>query len=141
MSEDQKWFDELEETLVEEARKTYSAKVMDHFENPRNLGKMDDADAYTMMSGICGDTIAIFVKMENGNIARASFLTNGCGATVACASAVTCMTQGMPIEIASQLTGKSLIEYLDGLPKEHTHCADLAVNTLRGALEKVMDKK
>jgi nitrogen fixation NifU-like protein len=140
MSENDKWFDELEEMLVEEARKTYSPKVMDHFENPRNFGQMENADAFTMMSGICGDTIGIYIKLNNGEIAQASFITNGCGATIACASAVTTMAQGMPVKVASQLTGASLIDYLDGLPREHTHCADLAVNTLRGALEKLKDK-
>jgi nitrogen fixation NifU-like protein len=137
MSQNQEWFDELEEMLVEEARKTYSPKVMDHFENPRNFGQLEDADAFTMMSGICGDTIGIYVKIDNGNISKANFITNGCGATIACSSGLTTMVEGMPVKDASELIGQNLIDYLDGLPKEHTHCADLAVNTLRGALEKI----
>jgi len=139
MNKDQDVFDELEGLIVAEAKKTYSSKVMDHFNNPRNLGEMPDADAFTAMSGMCGDTIAIFVGVEDDQIARTSFVTNGCGATVACASAVTCMVEGMSVDQAMSLSGKDLIDFLDGLPLENTHCADLAVNTLKGALAKVGD--
>ena len=129
-------FDDIENMVLEEAQKHYSPKVLDHFQHPRNLGVMENADGSTFMSGICGDTIGIFVGVQDGKISKASFVTQGCGATVACGSAVTSMVKGMPVSDAMKITGKDLIDYLDGLPIDHTHCADLAVNTLHGALEK-----
>jgi len=134
-------FDDIEGLIVAEARKSYSEKVIDHFMDPRNVGVMDEADCSTYMSGICGDTMGIFVRLSQDRIERVSFVTNGCGATVACGSALTSLAQGLSIDEARKLTGNDLIRYLDGLPKENTHCADLAVNTLRGALEKAEMRK
>ncbi|MFH1113408.1 MAG: iron-sulfur cluster assembly scaffold protein [Pseudomonadota bacterium] len=130
-------FDDIEGLTLMEARKFYSEKVIELFTNPRNLGVVEDADAATFMSGICGDTVGMFVGMHDGKINRIGFVTNGCGPTIACSSAATCMVEGRPVEEAMKITSKELIEYLGGLPIEHTHCADLAVNTLRGALEKL----
>jgi nitrogen fixation protein NifU and related proteins len=130
-------FDDFEDLMVEDARKTYSEKVMDHFMNPRNWGEMKNPDCYNVMSGICGDTIGIFVGLENNTINRISFITSGCGPTIACSSALTSMAEGLTVEGALQIKSQDLIDYLDGLPKENTHCADLAVNTLRSALRKL----
>lgn len=130
-------FDDVEGLILEEARKTYSAKVIDHFMQPRNYGELQDATCYTFMSGICGDTIGIFVGMDNGRIGRIGFVTNGCGPTIACGSALTCMATGLTLDEARLIRSQDLIAYLDGLPLENTHCADLAVNTLKGALAKV----
>lgn len=137
MTEDKDFFDELEELTLADARKMYSRKVIDHFMHPRNYGELENPDGYTFMSGICGDTIGIYVAMERGRIARASFVTNGCGPTIACGSALTSMAKGLTVSEASSITGGDLAEYLDGLPVENTHCADLAVNTLKGALAKI----
>ncbi len=137
MDRDKDVFDDLEGMVVEEAKQKYSATVIDHFLNPRNTGIPESFDCYTYMSGICGDTIGIYVGFNNDRIARLGFVTNGCGPTVACSSAVTCMVEGATLEEAMSITGKQLIEYLGGLPIENTHCADLAVNTLRGALAKM----
>ena len=136
MGKEQDLFDDIENMIMEEAQKSYSSVVIDHFNNPRNVGEMADADCYTYMSGICGDTIGIYARIANDRLERLSFVTNGCGTTIACGSALTCMAEGMTLADASRLTGKDLLDYLNGLPVEHTHCADLAVNTLRGALEK-----
>lgn len=137
MTSEKEMFDEFEEIALEEARKTYSERVIQHFLNPQNFGKMENPDCYTFMSGICGDTIGIYVGLRNGTIDRVSFVTDGCGPTIACSSALTCMAKGRKIDDARQITSDELIVYLGGLPRENTHCADLAVNTLRGALEKV----
>lgn len=137
MNKEKDVFDDIEGIILEEARKIYSAKVIDHFIRPRNFGVMEDADARTFMSGICGDTIGIYVGLEHRRIGRISFVTDGCGPTIACASCLTCMAEGLAVEEAIKITSKDLIEHLGGLPVDHTHCADLAVNTLRGALEKL----
>lgn len=130
-------FDEVEGLVLEDAAKIFSPKVIEHFRNPQNYGQMEEADGYTYMSGICGDTIGIYVGLADGKIDRISFVTDGCGPTIACSSALTCMAKGLKVADAMKLTGPDLIAYLGGLPIENTHCADLAVNTLRGALDKV----
>jgi nitrogen fixation NifU-like protein len=136
MSREKEVFDDIEGLILEDARKTYSPKVIEHFLNPRNAGALEDSDSFNAMSGICGDTIGIYVGVDGETITRISFVTNGCGPTIACSSAITCMAKGLKIQEAMKITGKDLMEYLGGLPVEHTHCADLAVNTLRSALAK-----
>jgi nitrogen fixation protein NifU and related proteins len=137
-SREKEIFDDMEGLVLEEARKTYSETVIDHFLNPRNVGVLENPDCFNVMSGICGDTIGIYVGMDNGAITRISFVTNGCGPTIACSSALTRMANGLNIRDAMKITGQDLMEYLGGMPAEHTHCADLAVNTLRSALAKVL---
>jgi nitrogen fixation protein NifU and related proteins len=136
MSREDEVFDDIEGLVLEEARKTYSPKVIDHFLNPRNVGELKNADCSNAMSGICGDTIGIYIGVDDQTITRISFVTNGCGPTIACSSAITCMAKGLTVREALKITGSDLMEYLGGLPVEHTHCADLAVNTLRSALAK-----
>jgi nitrogen fixation NifU-like protein len=137
MHKEKEFFDEEEELTLADARKMYSPKVIDHFMHPRNYGELEKCDGYTLMSGICGDTVGIFVAVERGRIARVCFVTNGCGPVTACASALTCMAEGLSVSDAVSITSRDLIAYLDGLPVENTHCADLAVNTLKGALAKI----
>ncbi len=136
MSREKEVFDDIEGLILEEARKTYSPAVIDHFLNPRNVGELENPDCFNAMSGICGDTIGIYVRLDEGTIKRISFVTNGCGPTIACSSALTCMAEGLKIQEALKITSSKLMEYLGGMPVEHTHCADLAVNTLRSALAK-----
>jgi len=130
-------FDELQELILADARKTYSETVIDHFLHPRNAGEIQDADSYAVMSGICGDTIEMFVGLDSDRIDRISFVTNGCGPTIACSSALTCLVKGCTVAEAMHVSGADVMGFLGGLPRESTHCADLAVNTLRGALEKL----
>jgi nitrogen fixation NifU-like protein len=138
MPQEKDVFDDIEGLIVEEARAIYSKTVIEHFMNPQNIGPMEDADCSTFMTGMCGDTIGIYVKLDdNRRIGTISFITNGCGPTIACGSALTCMARGLPVDDARNISSSALIEFLDGLPRENTHCADLAVNTLHGALAKV----
>jgi nitrogen fixation protein NifU and related proteins len=137
MTDDDLLFDDLEGLLLKEARKTYSPKVVEHFLNPSNVGVLEDPDGFNAMSGICGDTIGIYVGVDADVITRVSFVTDGCGPTIACCSALTAMVKGKPVADAMSISSQDLIAYLGGLPVEHTHCADLAVNTLRSAVRKV----
>ena len=136
MSREKEIFDDIEGLILADARKAYSEKVIEHFMNPRNLGALENPDCFNAMSGICGDTISIYVGIDDDTITRISFVTNGCGPTIACSSALTCMAKGLKIQEAMTINGNDLMKYLGGLPVEHTHCADLAVNTLRSALAK-----
>ena len=103
MPEEKDVFDDIEGVVLEEARKIYSEEVIDHFIRPRNVGVMEDADAHTFMSGICGDTIGIFIGVENRHIGRISFVTDGCGPTVACGSCLTWMAKGLDVEEAKKI--------------------------------------
>jgi nitrogen fixation protein NifU and related proteins len=137
MNREQEVFDDIDEMVLAEARKAYSPTVIEHFLNPKNVGELEKVDGFNVMTGICGDTIAIFVGVDDDVVTRISFMTNGCGPTIACSSALTCMAKGVKVADAMKITGKDLMDYLGGLPLDHTHCADLAVNTLRSALVKV----
>jgi len=125
---------ELQQQIIEEARAYYSAKVVEEFYNPKNLGLMLEPDAYGRMLGPCGDTMEIYVRLKGERIAKAAFMTDGCGATVACGSMLTQMVEGMTLEEAAAVTPEALTRALDGLPEEHAHCAVLAVGALQTAL-------
>jgi nitrogen fixation protein NifU and related proteins len=137
MIDEKQIFDDLEEMVLEEARKKFTPEVIDHFLRPRNMGTLESHDAFNAVSGICGDTIGIYVGREGDTVERISFVTNGCGPTIACSSAITSMAKGRKIDEAMAINSRDVITYLGGLPLENTHCADLAVNTLRSTLEKL----
>lgn len=137
MNREKDVFDDIEGLVLADARKVYSDTVIDHFLRPRNFGRLESPDCSTLMSGICGDTIGVYVRVNDGRIEKAGFETDGCGPTIACGSALTCMVTGLTVDEARRLTSAELGAYLGGLPLENTHCADLAVNTLRGALAKL----
>ena len=126
--------EELEQQVIEEARAFYSAKVIEEFYNPKNLGRMPEPDACGLVHGWCGDTMEIYLRLDGERIKEAAFVTNGCGPTVACGGMLTAMVQGMSLEEASEVRPKDLLEALDGLPEQSAHCAELAVSTLQNAL-------
>ena len=89
----------------------YSEKVMDHFENPRNVGKLEDANAVGEVgNATCGDIMKIYMKIENGIIEDVSFKTFGCGAAIATSSMATELVKGKSVEEALQLTNKAVME-------------------------------
>ncbi|MDE7123904.1 MAG: Fe-S cluster assembly scaffold protein NifU, partial [Eubacterium sp.] len=105
----------------------YSEKVMDHFQNPRNVGKMEDADGIGEVgNAVCGDIMKMFIKVENGIITDVKFNTFGCGSAIATSSMATEMIKGKSIEEALELSNKAVVEALDGLPAHKIHCSVLA---------------
>ncbi|MHA1650634.1 MAG: iron-sulfur cluster assembly scaffold protein [Candidatus Helarchaeota archaeon] len=130
-----KFIDELQEEIYQEELRTFSRKVVEEYYNPKNWGKIEDANAKATIKGPCGDTQMIFLKIQNGIITDASFMTDGCGPTIACGSKLTTMVLNKSIAEAKKITPEALTEALDGLPPEHQHCALLAVNTLKKALD------
>jgi len=128
-------FTEIEELIISDALKTFSETVLDHWMHPRNFHPMEDADRCVHVNGMCGDTIGLFIKLEDERIAAISFITDGCGTTVACASALTCLAQGLSVAEAAKLTGDDVVAYLGGLPEEKTETANLVANSLKRALE------
>ena len=119
----------------------YSEKVMDHFENPRNVGKLEDANAIGEVgNAVCGDIMKIYMKIENGIIEDVSFKTFGCGAAIATSSMATELVKGKTIEEALKLTNKAVMEALDGLPPAKVHCSVLAEEAIHAALKDYSEK-
>ena len=127
-------FDELQELIIADARKIYSERVIDHFMNPRNLGDMEDADGFARVTGPCGDTMEIWLNVRNGTIADATFMTDGCGASIASGSMATEIAKGETITEAGKISQQDVLSALGGLPEESEHCALLAANTLKEAM-------
>ena len=97
----------------------YSEKVMDHFENPRNVGKMPDADGIGEVGNAkCGDIMRMYIKVNDGIISDVKFNTFGCGSAIVTASMATEMIKGKPISEALALSNKAVVEALDGLPAQ-----------------------
>ena len=123
----------------------YSDKVLDHYENPRNVGKMDDKDANvgTGMVGApaCGDVMRLQIKVnDNGIIEDAKFKTYGCGSAIASSSLLTEWVKGRSLEEATQIKNQDIADEL-GLPPVKIHCSVLAEDAIKAAIEDVKQKR
>lgn len=126
---------EIQESILDDERRIYSEKVIDHFLNPRNIGGIEIADGFGSVTGPCGDTMLLFLSVRGGEIVEARFMTDGCGSTVACGSMITELAKGKTIEKARQISELDVTEALDGLPESSVHCSLLAANTLQQAID------
>lgn len=114
----------------------YSEKVMDHFRNPRNVGKMDDADGVGEVGNArCGDIMKMYIKVDGGVITDVKFNTFGCGSAIAASSMATEMIKGKPISEALELSNRAVVEALDGLPANKLHCSVLAEQAVKAAVK------
>ena len=119
----------------------YSEKVMDHFQNPRNLGKMEDADGIGEVGNAkCGDIMKMYIKVRDGRIADVKFNTFGCGSAIATSSMATEMIKGQTLDDALKLSNKAVVEALDGLPAHKIHCSVLAEEAVKAAIKDYYDK-
>jgi nitrogen fixation NifU-like protein len=128
-------FDELEKEVMEDMRSVYSEMVIDHAMNPRNVGDILDADGVGAVTGPCGDTMEIWLKVNNRQISKATFWTDGCGTSIASGSMVTEIVKGKSIAEAMKITSDDVLDALGGLPEESVHCALLAADTLKAAIQ------
>lgn len=126
--------DELEQRIMAEMRKVYSQRAIDYAMNPRNVGRIKDADGYARVTGSCGDTIEISLKMKKGKVVDAKFWTDGCGTSIACGGIATELIKGKSVAEALKVDSKFILNALDGLPESDVHCAVLASDTLRAAI-------
>ena len=133
MAED---YDKIAQHLQEAILEGYSEKFKNEFLNPKNIGELEYANSHVRITGPCGDTIEMWLAIEDGKIIDIGFMTDGCGVTITCASYVTGVAKGKNIDEALGITPEDVIEYFEGLPDEHKHCAKLAVMTLTAAIEK-----
>lgn len=128
-------FRELEQSIMEDMRKVYSEKTIDHFLNPRNLGEIPTPDGFGRMSDPRGNTMEIYIKVKKDRITNACFWTDGCGCSIASGSILTELAQGKRLSEAQRITQQDVLKALDGLPEDDTHCALLAANTLKEAIK------
>ena len=127
-------FDRLEEDVTADMRSTFPETVLDHAMNPRNAGNMREVDGYGSVTGPCGDTMQIWLRVRDDTIEDVSFWTDGCGATIATGSMVTELAKRKSMAQASRITQQDVLDALGGLPEENVHCALLAANALKAAI-------
>jgi len=114
---------------------------MDHFQNPRNVGEIPDADGVGEVgNAVCGDIMRIYLKVNDNRIEDIKFKTFGCGAAIATSSMVTEMVKGKTLEEAMAVTNKAVAEALDGLPPVKMHCSNLAADALHKAIQDYRDR-
>jgi len=132
-------FEKLQAYMMGIASEPYSDKALTLAYEPLNVGEMKNPDGFGCIKGPCGDTMLIFLQIIDGKISEATFLTDGCGGTLACGSAITELAKGKTPYEAAKISPKAVIKYLDGLPASHLHCAVLAAQTLHKAFENVKE--
>jgi nitrogen fixation NifU-like protein len=135
MSEDfDKAIDEIQASIIADARKIYSEKVIQSWLNPKYMGEMESPQGQGKVTGTCGDTVQIFLRIDNNKIIDARFITDGCATTIAAGGMACELAIGKTFKEAFKITKEVIVEQLGGLPEESIHCALLASNTLRAAL-------
>jgi nitrogen fixation NifU-like protein len=130
------------QSFFEEDIVMYSDKVIDHFNNPRNVGEIPDASGVGQVGNAkCGDIMKITLVVEDDIIKDIKFKTFGCGAAVATSSMVTEIVKGKSVQDALSVTNRTVAEALGGLPGEKLHCSNLAADAVHAALNDYAEKK
>jgi nitrogen fixation NifU-like protein len=119
----------------------YSERVLEHYQNPRNMGEIEDADGVGVVGNpVCGDMMMITIKVRDDRIEDVKFKTFGCGAAIATTSMVTELVKGKTLDEALQVTNRDVAEALDGLPPIKMHCSLLAEEAIKAAIEDYWSK-
>lgn len=120
----------------------YSDEVMDHFQNPRNVGVIKEADGVGKIGNpVCGDTTTFYIKVKNNKINDIKFQTLGCGAAIASASIVSAMAKGKTLDEAMKISSGQVVKALGGLPEKKVHCSNLGADALHKAIENYKAKQ
>ena len=127
--------DEIAKRLQDAIFEGYSPRLKEELFNAENIGAIENPDARARITGVCGDTIEMSARIQDGKIRNLEFVTDGCGFTVACANYVARTAKGKSVEEALRIEPDDIDRYFEGLPEENKHCAKLAVMTLRALLE------
>ena len=130
----QDFYDQIQAMLDREMEKTYSKKTIAYFKNPVHIGRMENPNGVAAVKGGCGDTMEIFLQIKGEIIREIRFMSDGCGVTLACGSAVTQLVEGKSIHEALKISPHDLMDDLGGLPRDGIHCAILSVGTLHKAI-------
>ncbi len=113
----------------------FSEVARDHAAHPRNYGPLHGFDGHARITGPCGDTMEFWLTVRKGKVEKASFITDGCGSSLACGSMATSLVEGKEVKDAAALQQRDILDAFGGFPAESEHCALLAANTLRAACE------
>jgi nitrogen fixation NifU-like protein len=128
------FLDELQENILRDEIKSLPEGIVEHFTQPKNIGRMTDPDGAAIVRGQCGDTMEMYVVVEEGKISNILFYTDGCGITAACGSLTTELAKGQAINDALRISPADIIEKFGDSLEGSFHCAILAVITLHNAL-------
>ncbi|MBD3156068.1 MAG: iron-sulfur cluster assembly scaffold protein [Candidatus Aenigmarchaeota archaeon] len=119
----------------------YTEKVLEHFKNPRNQGKIKDYDSFGEKGNpVCGDVMHIYIKVENDKIVDIGWETMGCAAAIATTSMLSELAKGKSLDEAMKLTKQDVSDELEGLPPVKMHCSNLAAEALHEAIKKYREK-
>lgn len=120
----------------------YSKKVIEHFQNPKNMGELEDADAVSEVGNpVCGDVMHIYIKVKDDVIAEIGWKTMGCAAAIATSSMISELAKGKTLDEAMKITKKDVADALEGLPPIKMHCSNLAADGLHKAIEEYRKRK
>ena len=131
----------LQKQIFEETKGAYGEKAFHRWLDPVYMGAIREPDGYACLTGVCGDTMEIFLKFENHRVKESSFQSDGCGSSIVCGSFAAEMSLGKNPDELLEITGEAILEELGKLPKEDEHCASLAAETLQEALNDYMIKQ
>jgi nitrogen fixation NifU-like protein len=136
MAEDEfdRFVEDLQRQVDEQARTVFSAQLVEEASHPDHIGRMEQPDAYGQSMGWCGDMMEFYLRLDGTRIEAVKFMTNGCGPTIACGNVLARMIEGLTFDEADAILPEQIVGALGGLPKEHVHCAELAVSTFQNAM-------
>ena len=130
--------DRLQEEINQEVIERYGEEAFSRWRNPKFVGAMESPTGHGRVTGTCGDTMEVFLRVEDGMVSDASYVTDGCGCSAVCASVACELAIRNSVERLADITGETILEVLGGLPEDDVHCAFLAAETLQAALDACM---
>ncbi|WDP93193.1 MAG: iron-sulfur cluster assembly scaffold protein [Desulfobacter sp.] len=133
-----KFLDQLQEDIFDEAREALGEKGFDRWRNPRYNGRMEDPDGWARVKGECGDTMEIYLKFNGGRVASASYFTDGCASSMVSGSFAAELTLDKTPEELTDITADHVLDAVGKLPEDDLHCTTLAARTIQAALDNYM---
>ncbi|MBW1988587.1 MAG: iron-sulfur cluster assembly scaffold protein [Deltaproteobacteria bacterium] len=131
---------DIQDSVDAQVRREYGEVVAARWKDLSHYGPLPGHNGRAVNTGVCGDTVEMFLKIEDGKVARASFLTDGCVATAVCASLAAEAAEGCGLGEVMDISGEDILSAAGGLPADHEHCAHLAAQALHAALEDFLAK-
>ncbi|MCP3901744.1 MAG: iron-sulfur cluster assembly scaffold protein [Desulfobacteraceae bacterium] len=134
-----KFLNNLQEQIFDEARESLGEKGFQRWRNPRFNGKIENPDAHGRVTGSCGDTMELFFKFEKNLVKEGSYMTNGCASSSISGSFAVELSLGKTPDELADITGEDVLKKIGRLPEEDKHCASLAAQTIQDALTNYMN--
>lgn len=129
---------DLQNQIYEKARADFGDVAFERWLKPLHRRVLDNPDGHGRVTGVCGDTMQIFLRFESGKVKKATFLTDGCGASAVCGSFAAELAIGKTPDELVAISGETILKILGRFPEENQHCAFLAAETLQDALNDYM---